>query len=151
VACGSFLALEHLAITACGLPLALHSPASRSASDNRSACDSPPAFFQALPQFAIPPGFPLPLAMARACQAHQPAGVPFAHLVLLHRSTRGCPKSRRLYQFFESTSFRAQLSNVRSATTCFSLQFSSSSCFSFLARRYAYHRTSPSSANTSVR
>jgi hypothetical protein len=47
--------------------------------------------------------------------------------------TRGCPKSRRLYQFFESTSFRARLSKVRSATTCFSSRFSSSSCFIFFA------------------
>src|ERR1700731_1533035 len=36
-------------------------------------------------------------------------------------------------QFFESTSFSARLSSVRSATTCFSFRFSSSSCFSFLA------------------
>ena len=37
------------------------------------------------------------------------------------------PNSRRHYQFF------ARLSSVRPAKTCFSLQFSSSSCFSFLA------------------
>src|SRR5882724_6844967 len=93
----------------------------------------PRQFLQALPQFAVVPCFPLPVPLGRSCQAHQPAGVPFAHLVLLHRVTRGCPKSRRLYQFFESTSFSARLSNVKSATTCFSFRFSSSSCFSFLA------------------
>ena len=41
---------------------------------------------------------------------------------LFHFITRGCPKSRRLYQFFESTSFRARLSKVRSATTRFSFR-----------------------------
>jgi hypothetical protein len=119
-------------ILVCGLPLTLRSPRSRSAGDNRSACAWPPApsSAAAVRDRAL---LSAPVSMGRSCQAHQPAGVPFAHLVLLHRVTRGCPKSRRLYQFFESTSFRARLSNVRSATTCFSFRFSSSSCFSFFA------------------
>src|SRR5579872_151555 len=71
--------------------------------------------------------------MRRSSQSQQPAGVPFAHLVPDFDIAHGCPKSRRLYQFFESTSFNARLSSVSSATTCFSLRFSSSSCRNFLA------------------
>src|SRR5438876_11488753 len=71
--------------------------------------------------------------MRRSSQSHQPAGVPLAHLVLDLDVAHDCPKSRRHYQFFESTSFNARLSSVSSATTCFSFRFSSSSCFSLLA------------------
>jgi hypothetical protein len=56
--------------------------------------------------------------------------VPLAHLVLQLDVAHDCPKSRRHYHFFESTSFNARLSSVSSATTCFSFRFSSSSCFS---------------------
>ena len=73
------------------------------------------------------------IAMRRSSQPRQPAGVPFAHLVLHFDVTHGCPKSRRHYQFSESTSFSARLSSVSSATTCFSFRFSSSSCFIFFA------------------
>jgi hypothetical protein len=45
--------------------------------------------------------------------------VPLTHLVLHFHITHSCAKSRRHYQFFESTSFSARLSSVRSATTCF--------------------------------
>src|ERR1700694_3263403 len=88
---------------------------------------------QPLPQLCVAAGSPPAIAIRRSCQIHQPAGVPFAHGVLPHDITRGCPKSHRLYQFFERTSFRVRLSNVSSATTWFSLRFSSSKCFSFLA------------------
>src|SRR2546422_9433222 len=71
--------------------------------------------------------------MRRSSQSHQPAGVPLAHLVLDLDVAHDCPKSRRHYQFFESTSFNARLSSVSSATTCFSFRFSSSRCFSLLA------------------
>src|SRR5881397_2592839 len=71
--------------------------------------------------------------MRRSSQSHQPAGVSLAHLVLDFHIAREDPKSRRRYQFFESTSFSARLSNVSSATTCFSFRFSSSNCFSFFA------------------
>src|SRR6059058_103025 len=71
--------------------------------------------------------------MRRSSQSHQPAGVSLAHLVLDFHIARDGPKSRRRYQFFESTSFSARLSNVSSATTCFSFRFSSSNCFSFFA------------------
>src|SRR6185295_6617533 len=90
-------------------------------------------FFQSLTQIAVSLRSLRPIAMGRSCQLHQPAGVPFAHLVLLHGVTRGCPKSRRLYQFFARTSLSARLSSVSSATTCFSFRFSSSSCLSLLA------------------
>src|SRR5438874_13227698 len=84
--------------------------------------------------------------MRRSSQSHQPAGVPLAHLVLDLDVAHDCPKSRRHYQFFESTSFNARLSSVCSATTCFSFRFSSSSCFSLLASLlsilsyFAFHR-----------
>src|SRR3989449_11471161 len=71
--------------------------------------------------------------MRRSSQSHQPAGVPLAHLVLDLDVAHDCPKSRRHYQFLESTSFNARLSSVSSATTCFSFRFSSSRCFSLLA------------------
>src|SRR5438552_3763862 len=69
----------------------------------------------------------------RSSQSHQPAGVPLAHLILHLDVAHDCPKSRRRYQFFESTSFNARLSSVSSATTCFSFRFSSSTCFSRFA------------------
>src|SRR5439155_18015258 len=75
--------------------------------------------FQAPSQFAVPLRFPRSIAMRRSSQSHQPAGVPLAHLVLDFDVPHDCPKSRRRYQFFESTSFSARLSSVSSATTCF--------------------------------
>src|SRR6478752_3292163 len=59
--------------------------------------------------------------MRGSSQSHQPAGVSFAHPVLHLDVAHDCPKSRRHYQFFESTSFNARLSSVSSATTCFSI------------------------------
>src|SRR5579864_5364635 len=89
--------------------------------------------FQSCPQPHIALRFPRPISIGRTSHSQQPAGVPLTHLVLHFHITHGCPKSRRHYQFFESTSFSARLSSVRSATTCLSFRFSSSSCFSFLA------------------
>src|SRR5579864_2641500 len=90
-------------------------------------------FFQLGSQRYIPLASACSIATCRSCQSQQPAGVPFAHLVLRLDMAHGCPKSRRRYQFFESTSFKARLSSVSSATTCFSFRFSSSNCLSRLA------------------
>src|SRR5207248_9890067 len=89
--------------------------------------------FQSRSQFAVPFRFARSITMRCSSQSHQPAGVPLAHLVLDFHIAHDCPKSRRRYQFFESTSFNARLSSVSSATTCFSFWFSSSSCFSRFA------------------
>src|SRR5437762_1233555 len=88
--------------------------------------------------------------MRRSSQSHQPAGVSLAHLVFDFHMARDGPKSRRRYQFFESTSFSARLSNVSSATTCFSFRFSSSNCFSFFASPLSIPHTLPSSDSTSA-
>src|SRR5208337_1765491 len=103
-------------------------------------------FFQSCSQRGVLLCLARLIAVRRSSHSQQPAGVPFAHLIPDLDIAHGCPKSRRRYQFFESTSFNARLSSVSSATTCFSFRFSSSSCFSRFASPlsippyFAFHR-----------
>src|SRR5438876_5736386 len=115
------------------LPVFLPASASPSAGRYPNPMRFPRQFLQVRLQPRVLLPFTPTITVRRSCQSHQPAGVPVSYLVLDFDVAHGCPKSRRRFQFFESTSFSARLSSVSSATTCFSLRFSSSSCFSFFA------------------
>src|SRR5262249_28515670 len=71
---------------------------------------------------------PAAVAIARAQVAHDLTGTPFAHPKADPQKLHACTFLGRLYSFFRSTSCSMCLSNVRSATSCLSWRFSSSSC-----------------------
>src|ERR1039458_412375 len=66
----------------------------------------------------------------RPGQLQNTACVPFAHSIALFEVLHHRAAPRGLHNFFLSTSCNIVLSNVSSATNCFSRVFSSRSCFS---------------------
>jgi len=63
-----------------------------------------------------------------AIQVVELAGAAFTYCEFLHRERHVPPGAYELHPFFAMTAFIASLSNVKSATRCFSRRFSSSSC-----------------------
>src|SRR5271156_1031268 len=70
------------------------------------------------------------VAIRRPGQLQNTACVPFAHSIALLEVLHHRAAPRGLHNFFLSTSCNIVLSNVSSATNCFSRVFSSRSCFS---------------------
>src|SRR5205814_5095544 len=65
---------------------------------------------------------------ARPRHAHEPTGSPFTQSMRLPNHAHHLAPVRGRQNFFATTVFKAWLSSVRSATTCFTRRFSSSSC-----------------------
>src|SRR5690606_6356596 len=75
-------------------------------------------------------GTTLPVAHRRPVGFDHTARPPLAHLMHLAQMRHGFPPGSGRHHFFEATSFSMALSSIASASSFFSLAFSSSSAFS---------------------
>src|SRR5690242_1669971 len=67
------------------------------------------------------------IAYGAPMRPHHTTGAPLREGIGALQIAHGSTPSRGRHQFFVAMSFKARLSNVKSATTCFSFRFSSSS------------------------